>query len=73
MDGAMSGFRMSRIVISAILLVLLVMALAANGQAMEHKRYWQGTTVGMFMDIEGQQFSYVAGFSLAPQLDRRFG
>jgi hypothetical protein len=37
-------------------------ASAAGGLANEQKRYWQGTTVGMFMDIEGQQFSYVAGF-----------
>jgi hypothetical protein len=61
-DCVMCGTGMLRMSVTATLLALLVVGLASNSQAMEQKRYWKGTTVGLFMDIEGQQFSYVAGF-----------
>ena len=45
-----------------VLVSLLVGGFATKGQTKEPKHYWQGIPVRMFMDIEGQQFSYVAGF-----------
>jgi len=58
------AFNSWREFMSSLLLVgFLAGGFATKGQAEEHKRYWQGTNVGMFMDIKGQQFSYVAGFT----------
>ena len=57
------AFNSRREFMSSLLLVgFLAGGFATNGRAEEQKHYWQGTTVGMFMDIKGQQFSYVAGF-----------
>ena len=48
------------IFVSAMLIVFV--SSATVGQTKEAKEDWQGIPVGMFMDIQGQQFSYVAGF-----------
>ncbi len=49
-------------VLILIFLLPALLAFTIIGFAGEPKHYWQGSTVGMFMDIEGEQFSYVAGF-----------
>jgi TPR repeat protein len=52
------AFNSRREFMSSLLLVgFFAGGFATKGQAEEHKHYWQGTTVGMFMDIKGQPIS----------------
>jgi hypothetical protein len=52
-----------KLIRNLVLAILVVGGFATNGQAEKHKHYWRGATVGMFMEIPRQRFSYVAGFT----------
>jgi hypothetical protein len=53
---------LSILMATAFTLILVTNAYTKNVLTDEPKHYWQGSTVDMFMDIRGQQISYVAGF-----------